>query len=89
MPVLAFGSALPQLLGLRMPVFPVSDWIPFVFSLVVFAYGGVPFLQMAVPEIRNREPGMMTLISLAVSVALVYSLAAQLFRLGEGFFGSW
>ncbi len=85
-PVLAFGSALPQLLGLRMPVFPGSGWIPFVFSLVVFAYGGIPFLQMAVPEIRNREPGMMTLISLAISVALVYSLAAQLFGLGEGFF---
>ncbi len=85
-PVLAFGSALPQLLGLRMPVFPGSAWIPFIFALVIFAYGGVPFLQMAVPEIRNREPGMMTLISLAISVALVYSLAAQLFGLGEGFF---
>ncbi len=43
-------------------------------------------MQMAVPEIRNREPGMMTLISLAISVALFYSLAAQLFALGEGFF---
>jgi len=41
---------------------------------------------MAVPEIPNREPGMMTLISLAISVALVYSVAAQLFGLGEGFF---
>ena len=85
-PVLAFGSALPGLLGLRVPVFPGSSWIPFVFSLIIFAYGGLPFLRMAVPEIRNREPGMMTLISLAISVAFVYSLAAQLFGLGEGFF---
>ncbi|HEX8993466.1 MAG TPA: copper-translocating P-type ATPase [Anaerolineales bacterium] len=85
-PVLAFGSALPELLGLHVPAFPGSNWIAFVFSVVIFAYGGLPFLQMAVPEIRNREPGMMTLISLAISVAFVYSLAAQLFGLGEGFF---
>ena len=37
--------------------------------MIVFLYGGVPFLQMAVPELRNRQPGMMTLISLAISVA--------------------
>ena len=53
---------------------------------MIFAYGGVPFLRLAVPEIRNREPGMMTLISLAISVALVYSVAAQVLSLGEGFF---
>ncbi len=85
-PVLAFGSALPRLLGLGTLEFPGSMWVVFVFATIVFLYGGVPFLQMAVPEIRNREPGMMTLISLAISVALVYSIAAQLFGLGEGFF---
>jgi P-type Cu2+ transporter len=53
---------------------------------VIFLYGGVPFLQMALPELRNRQPGMMTLISLAISVAFVYSLAA-LFLPGQmGFF---
>jgi Cu2+-exporting ATPase len=41
---------------------------------------------MAIPEIQNRKPGMMTLISLAISVAFVYSLFAQLTNLGEGFF---
>ncbi len=85
-PVLIFGSALPQLLGLGKLSFPGANWVVFVFSMVVFVYGGVPFLQMAVPEIRNREPGMMTLISLAISVAFLYSVAAQLFGLGEGFF---
>src|SRR5512140_979787 len=85
-PVLALGSALPELLGLGKLAFPGSMWVVFVFAMIVFAYGGVPFLRMAVPEIRNREPGMMTLISLAISVALVYSVAAQLFGLGEGFF---
>ena len=86
LPVLAFGSELPKWLGLGTFSFPGSMWVAFVFAMVVFAYGGIPFLKMAVPEIRNREPGMMTLISLAISVAFIYSVAAQLFGLGEGFF---
>jgi Cu2+-exporting ATPase len=85
-PVLLFSPVIQELLGFGMPTFPGSSWIPFAFALIVFAYGGVPFLQMARPEIRNREPGMMTLITLAISVALIYSLAAQILGLGEGFF---
>ena len=85
-PVLIFSPMVQELLGFRLPPFAGSEWIPFIFSLVIFAYGGMPFLRLAVPEIRSREPGMMTLISLAISVAFVYSLAAQLFGLGEGFF---
>src|SRR6266498_4584898 len=85
-PVLLFSSMIQEWLGIRIPSFTGSYWIPFIFALVIFAYGGIPFIQMAVPEIQNREPGMMTLISLAISVALAYSLAAQLFNLGEGFF---
>ena len=85
-PVLLYSSALQSWLGFSMPTFPGSAWIPFVFSLAIFAYGGVPFLQMAVPEVCNRKPGMMTLISLAISVALVYSVLAQLTAIGEGFF---
>ncbi|HXG21433.1 MAG TPA: copper-translocating P-type ATPase [Methylomirabilota bacterium] len=85
-PVLIFSPALQRGLGLEALVFPGSEWVPFVFSLVIFGYGGVPFLQMAVPELRHRRPGMMTLISLAISIAFVYSLLAQLAGLGEGFF---
>jgi Cu2+-exporting ATPase len=44
--------------------------------VVVFVYGGVPFLSMARTELENREPGMMMLISLAISVAFVYSVAS-------------
>ncbi len=86
LPVLLYSEMLQGWLGFTMLAFPGSNWIPFAFSLVVFGYGGLPFLQMAVPEIRNRKPGMMTLISLAISVALVYSLLAQLTAIGEGFF---
>jgi Cu2+-exporting ATPase len=69
-----------------MPAFPGSQLLVPVLSVVVFLYGGLPFLQMAVPELHNRQPGMMTLISLAITVAFVYSLAAQFLLRGETFF---
>ena len=85
-PVLLYTPMLQMWFGFRMPEFMGSQWVAAVFAVVVFVYGGVPFLQMAVPEIRNRQPGMMLLISLAISVSFVYSLAALFFNLGEGFF---
>ncbi|HUT20091.1 MAG TPA: heavy metal translocating P-type ATPase, partial [Anaerolineae bacterium] len=86
LPVLAFSPLIRRAIGLAAPALPGSEWIPFAFSLVIFAYGGLPFLKMALPELRSRKPGMMTLISLAISVSFVYSLLAQLASLGEGFF---
>ena len=85
-PVLLYTPMLQMWFGFRLPDFPGSGWIPPLFSIIVFFYGGVPFIQMALPEIRNRQLGMMTLISLAISVSFVYSLAAIFFNLGEGFF---
>jgi Cu2+-exporting ATPase len=85
-PVLLYSNMIQMWLGFTPPAFPFSEWIPFVFSVIIFAYGGVPFLQMAVPELQDRKPGMMTLISLAISVAFIYSIAAQFMNLGEGFF---
>jgi P-type Cu2+ transporter len=85
-PVLLYSEMIQMWLGFTPPAFPLSQWIPFIFSLIVFFYGGVPFLQMAIPELRERKPGMMTLISLAISVAFIYSVAAQFINLGEGFF---
>jgi Cu2+-exporting ATPase len=85
-PVLLYSGMIQMWLGFTPPAFPLSEWIPFVFSIIIFGYGGIPFLQMSVPEIRERKPGMMTLISLAISVAFLYSVAAQFLNLGEGFF---
>lgn len=85
-PVVIFSPIPQRLLGFKIPTFPWSEWIPFLFSLVIFSYGGIPFLQMSIPELRHRRPGMMTLISLAISIAFVYSILAQLTNLGEGFF---
>jgi len=56
----------------------MSRWIPAVFGTAVFGYGGWVFIKGAVEEIRDRLPGMMTLISLAISVAFGFSLAVTL-----------
>jgi len=85
-PVIVFSPMIQKLLNFSLPSLPGADWIPFLFALVIFGYGGVPFINMAVPEIRMRKPGMMTLISLAITVSLVYSVLAQILGLGEGFF---
>ena len=52
-----------------------TRWIPAVFGTSVYAYGGWVFVRGAAAEIRDRLPGMMTLISLAISVAFLFSLA--------------
>ncbi len=78
-PVLLYSPSIQSWLGFGMPEFIGSRWITPLFSFIVFLYGGVPFLQMAIPELRNRQPGMMTLISLAIGVAFFYSLAALFF----------
>jgi Cu2+-exporting ATPase len=85
-PVLLFSEMLQQWFGFSIPAFPGSRFIGPVFSIAIFAVGGVPFLKMAVPELRRRRPGMMLLISLAITVAFIYSLAAVIFTLGSGFF---
>ncbi|MGB8643872.1 MAG: HAD-IC family P-type ATPase, partial [Anaerolineae bacterium] len=85
-PVLLYSQMLQMWVGFTMPTFPGSEWIGPVFAVAVFIYGGIPFLQMAGPELQNRQPGMMTLISLAISVALIYSAADAVLGLGGGFF---
>jgi len=85
-PVLLYSETLQEWLGFSVPAFPGSEWINPVFAVVVFAYGGLPFLRMAVPELKDRAPGMMTLISMAISVAFIYSLASVVFPTQSAFF---
>ncbi|MFO7917758.1 MAG: heavy metal translocating P-type ATPase, partial [Anaerolineae bacterium] len=85
-PILLFSPMLQEWLGFSMPTFPGSRWVGALFAFAVFFYGGVPFLQMAVPELRQRQPGMMTLISLAITVAFFYSVFAVFTAPGTGFF---
>jgi P-type Cu2+ transporter len=85
-PVLVFSPTIQNWLGYTLPSFPGSQWITPVFSVFVFLYGGVPFLKMAIPELKKRQPGMMTLISLAISVAFIYSLAVLFLETSMTFF---
>jgi P-type Cu2+ transporter len=85
-PVLVYSPMIQEWLGFKAPAFPCSQWIAPVFSLIVFCYGGLPFLRMAGPELRSRQPGMMTLISLAISVAFIYSVASLFVPGQESFF---
>lgn len=85
-PVLLYSPTIQGWLGFSMPTFTGSQWITPLFSVVIFLYGGLPFLQMAVPELRNRQPGMMMLISLAITVAFTYSVAALFLPAEASFF---
>jgi Cu2+-exporting ATPase len=78
LPTLVWGHMLQRAFGYTAPHFPGSHWIPPVFGTAVFAYGGWPFLQGAIRELKARLPGMMTLIALAISVAFVFSAAVTL-----------
>ncbi|MBA3688739.1 MAG: heavy metal translocating P-type ATPase, partial [Chloroflexi bacterium] len=77
-PVVLWSREVQDWLGYAAPSFAGSDWIPPVLGTVVFAYGGLVFLRGAMSELSNRQPGMMTLISLAIAVAFIASWAATL-----------
>ncbi len=77
-PVVFWSAHIEELLGYRAPVFTGSAWIPAVLGTVVFLYGGLVFLKGAWRELQARLPGMMTLISLAIAVAFVFSWVVQL-----------
>jgi P-type Cu2+ transporter len=74
-PVIVYSEMVQEWLGFTPPQFPGSRWVAPVLGTIVFAYGGRPFLQGGVAELRRRQPGMMLLISLAILVAFGASLA--------------
>jgi Cu2+-exporting ATPase len=77
-PTLVFSTGLQGILHLSGPRFAGSEWIPAVFGLAIFIYGGRTFLKDGWWELRHRQPGMMLLISLAIVVAFGYSAAVTL-----------
>lgn len=85
-PVLLYSENVARWLHVTPPSFPGSMYIPFVLSSAIFFYGGWVFIKGAISELKNRLPGMMTLISLAIITSYVYSLATVLGLQGEGFF---
>ncbi|MEP7288580.1 MAG: copper-translocating P-type ATPase [Chloroflexota bacterium] len=85
-PVLLFSPMIQEWFHFQMPDFPGSQFIGPAFAIVIFFYGGLPFLQMAVPEVRDRKPGMMLLISLAITASFAYSVFAVFVAPMSGFF---
>jgi Cu2+-exporting ATPase len=85
-PVVLYSGILRTLFGIESPAFPGSGLIPLIVSTIVFFYGGLVFLRGAVSELAARLPGMMTLISLAITVAFVYSLISQVVFGGDTLF---
>jgi P-type Cu2+ transporter len=77
-PVVIWSHEVQMWLGYTAPAFPGSDWITPILGTIVFVYGGRVFLSGARTELGDRQPGMMTLISLAIVVAFVTSWAATL-----------
>ena len=86
LPILYFSEQLQVWLGYSAVQFPGVEWVNPVLGTVLFFYGGLVFLQSARHELADRQPGMMTLISLAITVAYVYSMAVALGLPGKPFF---
>lgn len=76
-PTLLFSGVIQKWLGFNIN-FVGSEYIPAIFGTAIFLYGGLIFLKSARGEIAARRPGMMTLISMAISVAFGYSLLITL-----------
>ncbi|MBL3686025.1 cadmium-translocating P-type ATPase [Leucobacter zeae] len=77
-PTVALSPMFAMILGYALPEHPVLGWVPPVLGTVMFVWGGRPFLAGAVAELRERRPGMMLLIGLAITVAVLASWGATL-----------
>jgi Cu2+-exporting ATPase len=86
-PIIAISPMIHHFLGLEDSFRFTGDmFVLFALSSVVYFYGGWPFLKGIYSEIKIRQPGMMTLIALAISVAYFYSSATVFGVKGEDFF---
>ena len=77
-PVVLLSHDISAWFGYEIPMFPGVEYVPAVLGTIVFFYGGLVFLRGAAGELRDRQPGMMTLISLAIVVAFVTSWTGTL-----------
>ena len=84
LPILVLAPMIQELAGYELR-FPGDRYVQFGLATVIFFYGGWPFLKGLADELRQKSPGMMTLIALAISVAYFYS-AAVVFGLGGKIF---
>ncbi|MEE4256820.1 MAG: copper-translocating P-type ATPase [Bacteroidales bacterium] len=87
LPILVFSPMVQELIGYEFALFPQVDrYILFALSSAVYFYGGWPFLTGLADELKKRQPGMMTLIAVAITVAWGYSTATTFGIQGSSFF---
>ncbi|MBO3802598.1 MAG: cadmium-translocating P-type ATPase [Candidatus Brockarchaeota archaeon] len=84
-PILALSGMIQTWLNFSLAI-PFQKKVLFLLSLFVYVYGGWPFLKGMVQEVRDRVPGMMTLVGMAISVAFFYSTATVFLLSGKDFF---
>ncbi len=84
-PVLALSPMIQQIVGYNL-TFQYSQYLLFALSSFIFFYGGWPFLKGLVSELKKKQPGMMTLIAVAITVAFGYSTATTFGLEGKKFF---
>jgi Cu2+-exporting ATPase len=86
-PILILSPLIQEFIGLKQTFNFTGDvYVLFALSTFIYFYGGYPFLKGLVDELKKKEPGMMTLIALAISVAYFYSTAVVFGVKGEVFF---
>jgi Cu2+-exporting ATPase len=86
-PVLAFSPMIQEFLGLGDKLrFNEDTYIVFFFSSLIYFYGGWPFLKGLKEEVSQKQPGMMTLIGVAISAAYIYSTSVVFGLQGNVFF---
>src|SRR5689334_656355 len=77
-PVVVLSPDIQEWFGYTLPSFPGERYAAALLGTAIFLYGGLVFLRAARGELADRQPGMMTLISLAIMVAFVTSWAGTL-----------
>ena len=85
-PILYFSEQIQDWFGYEAVSFTGSEWINAILGTILYVYAGSVFLKGGYREIRDRQPGMMTLISMAISVAYFYSLAVSFGLDGDPFY---
>ncbi len=87
LPILVLSPMVQDLFGFEFSFLGETDkYILFGLSTIVFFYGGWPFLKGIVDELKDKQPGMMTLIAVAITVAWGYSTATTFGLEGSSFF---
>ena len=85
LPIMLLSEMIQQWMSFNF-TFPGSSYVLLALSSIVFFYGGWPFLKGLVGELNVKNPGMMTLIGFAISVAYAYSVATVFGLMGMDFF---